>query len=479
MKTKRPHPFQRNRLFSAIFLLSIIFTNACKKPKTEPAAPEPVKIFPKEFIVSVKDRETDRVTISWTSQTGESLTYDIELDGRLLVKDLLDFRFDIKGLTAARAYTGKVTARNSEGNTTTSAFDIQILDQEIYMTNIIDYNWVKAANDGSGKLYWKINNGGNLLAIPAISGDTIFMGGSPTAIAVNRHSGTLIWSRPASTPDNLALLSYKGKLVLPGENKLEIINSNTGSSVWTLNLSGYTEPFIHKGVLYTTANHTVYAYDLHTGLKKWEFLAGGKAASTLVNDGTVYFVGDEGNFYALNAIDGTLKWKNSFTGTLKVYEHHSPRPSVMGNNLYFTFAKDLYFGVGTSHTVRAVNKITGGTIWSKVMGDDIEGLRVMPSTRLGLCVATNRRMYHLDLLTGKERQHSGSYFSDSFFNAVENQVYYTSYLSKTTLAVATHRPIELGSMFVMPNGDGWWRIPVIVKEGKVYYPAECAMNSIE
>ncbi|SER97783.1 hypothetical protein SAMN04488023_12348 [Pedobacter rhizosphaerae] len=103
----------------------------------------------------------------------------------------------------------------------------------------------------------------------------------------------------------------------------------------------------------------------------------------------------------------------------------------------------------------------------------------MPSTRLGLCVATTERMNHLDLLTSKEMQHSGAYFSDSFFNAVENQVYYTSYLNKSILAVAIHRPIELEGMFVKPNGDGWWRIPVVVKGAKVYNPAEFAMNMIE
>jgi outer membrane protein assembly factor BamB len=479
MQTKRPHPLQINKLLTAFFLLSALFISACKKHKTEPEPipPTPEKVFPKAFTVSVKDREADRVTITWNYQPNEVLTYDIELEGRLLAKDLPNFQFDIKDLVDSRTYTGKVTARNREGNTTSSAFDIQTFDQEIYMTNITDHNWAKTAFDGSGKIYWQINKG-ELLGIPAISGDTIFMGGSSTAIAVNRLTGTLIWSRTASTPDNIALLCYKGKLVLPGENKIDIVSSATGSTVWTLNLAEYTEPFISKGVLYTSEDQTVYAYNLHTGAKKWEFPSGGKAAAPLVSEGTLYFIGDEGNLYALNAADGTLKWKNSFTGTIPVWSHRSPRPSAMGGIVYFSFAKNIYEAGGTTYTVRAVNKSTAQTVWSRVMGEYVYRLRMMPNTQLGLSVGTDR-LYHLDLLTGKERPYSGIISSDSFFNVVENQVFYTSYLSKTTLGLVTYRQTEHGNLFVMPNGDGWWRIPVVVKNGKTYYPAECAMNVIE
>jgi len=58
-------------------------------------------------------------------------------------------------------------------------------------------------------------------------------------------------------------------------------------------------------------------------------------------------------------------------------------------------------------------------------------------------------------LTAEDRQRSG-YFSDSFFNELENQIQHTAYLSKTTLAVAIQRPIGLALVFVMPNGVRWW-----------------------
>lgn len=471
---------QLNRLLIVFLLLSALFINdACKKnkPEPEPVPPTPEKVFPKSFTISVKDRETDRVTISWPYQPGATLTYEVELEGKVLATGLNKFEFDIKDLVASRTYSGKVTARNPDGNATSSVFDINTLNLQIYMTNIIDYNWTNATFDGSGKLYWKIYKG-QLLGIPAISGDTIFMGGSPNAIAVNRLNGTLIWSRSASTPDNIALLSYKGKLVLPGESKIEIISSATGSTIWTLNLAEYTEPFISKGILYTSADRTVYAYDLHTGAKKWEFQADGKAAAALVSENILYFTGDEGNFYALNAADGTLKWKTGFSGSVPIWSHRSPRPCVMGNNVYFAFAKNIYDAGGTRYTVRAVDKSTGETIWSRVMGEYLYALRIMPSTRLGLCVGADR-LYEMDPLTGKDRPYSGMFSSDSYFNVVDNQIFHTFYLSSKSLALVTYRQTEHGHSWVMPNGDGWWRIPVVVKDGKVYYPAECAMNTIE
>ncbi|MBO9674224.1 MAG: PQQ-binding-like beta-propeller repeat protein [Sphingobacteriaceae bacterium] len=477
MPTKRPHPFRINLLLTTFFLLSVLYITACKKNKPEPVPPTPEKIFPKAFTVTVKDREADRVTLSWPYEPGAILTYDIELEGKLLATGLNQFEFDLKDLVASRAYTGKVTAHNPDGNTTSSTFDIQLLNQEIYMTNIVDYNWAKTTYDGSGKLYWKIYKG-KLLGIPAISGDTIFMGGSTTAIAVNRLTGTLIWSRTASTPDNIALLSYNGKLVLPGESKIDIISSATGSTLWTLNLPEYTEPFISKGILYTSNDQTVYAYDLQTGAKKWEFQSGGKAACPLVNEGTLYFIGDEGNFYALHAADGTLKWKSPFSGSIPVWTHRSPRPCIMGNNVYFSFARNIYDAGGTRFTVRAVDKSNGETLWSRVMGEYLYALRITPSTRLGLCVGADR-LYHMDPLTGKDLLHSGAFPSDSYFNVVDNQVFYTYIFSRRFLALATYREKEQGNIFVMPNGDDWWQIPVVVKNGKAYYPAECAMNMME
>lgn len=474
---KIDRPISLAKKFCTLSLILILLSAlACKKRKDLPdLTSTPEKKAPTAFEVSVIDRDEKVAAISWSTSVGEEIRYDIELDGKMIAKDLINLEFEINDLISSKTYTGQVVAHDKNGKRTSALFDLKVLDQQVFMTNATDQKWAKTAFDGSGQIYWK-SAAANLACIPAVSGDTLFVGGGTNAMALNRENGHVIWSRSAEVPANLALLCYRGKLVLPGRDKLDILNSATGTIIWTLNLPDYTEPFINKGILYTTANKQVFAYDLVSGAKKWQFTAGGNGSATLVMDGVLYFIGADGNFYALNAADGTLKWKTSFTGTVEVSMHMSSRPSIIGDNVYFLFSDNSYYFYEKNFTVNALNKHSGASIWSRQLGSHF-GMSMMPHSKLGL-VVSGGRLRLFDPVSGVETPFP--YSSDYRFTITDKQIFFTYYLSKTVLcSVNFSKPDFYRGGFVMPNGDGWWKIPVVIKNGKAYYPSECAMNLIE
>jgi polyvinyl alcohol dehydrogenase (cytochrome) len=105
--------------------------------------------------------------------------------------------------------------------------------------------------------------------------------------------------------------------------------------------------------------------------KKWAFTAGGNIQATpAVSDGVVYFPDLAGNFYALNATDGSVKWQKkvaTWTGVPGDYARHTP--AIVGNVLILgnqAGAAAQWSGSWLSSpgaSVMAINASTGALIW--------------------------------------------------------------------------------------------------------------------
>jgi polyvinyl alcohol dehydrogenase (cytochrome) len=113
---------------------------------------------------------------------------------------------------------------------------------------------------------------------------------------------------------------------------------------------------------------------------KWAFSAGGNIQATpAVVNGVVYFPDLAGNFYALNAADGSVKWQQTvatWTGIAGDYARHDPAVAgnvvVLGNQWG---AKVGWFGsyqpptclpsvnCQTGASVMAVNATNGSLLW--------------------------------------------------------------------------------------------------------------------
>lgn len=93
---------------------------------------------------------------------------------------------------------------------------------------------------------------------------------------------------------------------------------------------------------------TFYAIDALSGLKKWEFKAGGEIqSSATVANGIVYFGCNDKKLYALDAITGTKKWEFLTNANFKVSV-----PMYVNGVIY----------VGSGH-VFAIDAVKGTKIW--------------------------------------------------------------------------------------------------------------------
>ncbi|MEE2639179.1 MAG: PQQ-binding-like beta-propeller repeat protein [Planctomycetota bacterium] len=143
---------------------------------------------------------------------------------------------------------------------------------------------------------------------------------------------------------------------------------------------------IVEGVVYISdLDGKVYALDLKTGNKRWEFkVDSGFSASPSVRDELI-FVGDyDGTFYCLDK-QGKLKWK------------HATEAEISSSANFYR--DNVLFGCQDA-TLYCLNMKTGKTVWSYQVEDQI---RCSPTVVEGRCFVAgcDARFHIVDLKKGK------------------------------------------------------------------------------
>ena len=117
-----------------------------------------------------------------------------------------------------------------------------------------------------------------------------------------------------------------GKLIYApnGDGKLYAIDpaqkeNNQPKIVWTFNDAKsklWSKPLLAGGKLYQASmDHSMYAIDVATGKKIWEFQAKAPiAVQPTLNNGVLYFGAFDSKFYAVDAETGAKKWEQTTTG---------------------------------------------------------------------------------------------------------------------------------------------------------------------
>jgi outer membrane protein assembly factor BamB len=217
---------------------------------------------------------------------------------------------------------------------------------------------------------------------------------------------------------------YEGAVYFGSDdNNVYAVDAATGRQNWKFSANGPvpSTPAVAAGTVYFASyDGKFYAVDAQTGKLKWKFATGGERrfeakgihgmqpknqtiadpwdvylSSPVVAQGAVYFGSGDGNFYALDAASGELRWKFA-TGDVV---HASPAFD----------SGTLYFGSWDTY-LYAVDAASGKEKWRFKSGDDPLihnqiGFQSSPAVVNGVVYTGCRdsNVYALDAATGKEK----------------------------------------------------------------------------
>jgi outer membrane protein assembly factor BamB len=220
--------------------------------------------------------------------------------------------------------------------------------------------------------HW-VRNGNALLEFPpVIYGNRMFqLADNAVLSSYNIKTGHTFWSArlgklSASTPavsaeDVYATVLGSGHPHKPG--RIVALNAHTGHIIWFRSLPSPSEssPLLDHGRLFFgSQNGTVYALDASTGRVLWTYHASGSVkASPTIADGHLYFGDYSGHVQAISAQTGRLIWRSSSEGTL------------LGSGTFYSTAAAIYgriFLGNTDGRVYAYDAVTGKLDWAVQTG---------------------------------------------------------------------------------------------------------------
>lgn len=239
---------------------------------------------------------------------------------------------------------------------------------------------VVALDSETFTVQWKFEpeNGAGVSVVPANS--TVYLGMDSELYALNAVNGENHWITdtgtgsvryvPAVTENAIITAGLTGN-----SGYVSRVTRESGEIEWVFNDIESTikgSPAIDSGTIYIgSADNSLYAIDLQSGIKEWDFQTDGWVKSPSVADGTVY-VGTRGNtLYAINATTGEEQWSYEFSKRDTAWV--TGKPAIVDDVVY----------VGSwDRTVAALSADSGNELWTLELGGNIRAGVVPVGDRL-------------------------------------------------------------------------------------------------
>lgn len=238
-----------------------------------------------------------------------------------------------------------------------------------------------ALDERDGRLRWRYDAGSAVAASPAVGGGLVYGQSYDGAVfAVRAADGHEVWKRSLGPAAPLAWGHesgdvYRSSPVLAGaqlligglDGRLYALDARTGDVGWQLQTGGriWSSPAVRDGAVYVgSQDGKLYCADLRSGALRWTFATDGAAlrsaefgydrrtiqSSPSVAGGIVYVGSRDGTLYAVDAANGTLRWRfdNSVFWS-------NTTPAIDGGF--------VYDGNSDGHFVQAVDARTGAQAW--------------------------------------------------------------------------------------------------------------------
>lgn len=186
-----------------------------------------------------------------------------------------------------------------------------------------------ALNAKTGEELWVFQSDNYILQTPARNGGVLYLGGNfydPTPIDEGGHTriyaldlatGSPRWTYESEDGFPKRLYATEQALVFVGyQDFMNGVDTGTGELRWRYDTGNWTPSFLGAGdvVYFSSANTLVFALDSNTGEGIWQFNIPEGTFNYLLDapvllDGKLYFLTQQGDFFALNAASGELLWQ--------------------------------------------------------------------------------------------------------------------------------------------------------------------------
>ena len=174
----------------------------------------------------------------------------------------------------------------------------------------------------TGTVKWSFQSEGPIFAVPAVSGDKVFVATSDRRIvALDKATGDVDWTYPVNGPVNSSP-SVAGGLVFVGlrDGTLLALDADTGILVWRYRTGGaiYGSATVIDGSAYIgSADYSIYSLDAQTGELRWQRKTDhGVHAPPTVDQGIVVVGSQDGELYMVDISNGTLRYQVDLTSAI-------------------------------------------------------------------------------------------------------------------------------------------------------------------
>jgi|SRR5579884_33192 len=274
---------------------------------------------------------------------------------------------------------------------------------------------------------WRFHTKARIVSSPAVAGGVVYIGSNDGNLyAVRAADGSPVWTFATKGAVSSSPAVSNGMVFVSSlDGNVYGIDASSGKERWRFKTGGerrFTAPGIHGimprtelmpdpydiflsspavsgGIVYVgSGDHNVYAIDAANGTLRWKFATGNVVhASPAVWDDTVYIGSWDRYFYALDAHSGAVRWKFA-TGEDRTFYNQvgiASSAAVSGGT--------VYFGCRDSH-LYALDASSGALRWKH----DEHGSWVIASPAIfdGAVFYTTsdeKKFFALSARTGNER----------------------------------------------------------------------------
>jgi outer membrane protein assembly factor BamB len=291
-------------------------------------------------------------------------------------------------LDEARTYiplqSGQIVALNRETGVVewsvalASSWAPVVSDGVLYAASAEEFQAIHAS---TGNLSWRTVLDTDLLAAPAIQGDTIFLLARPNQlVALHTANGSEAWRHTIDGPINSPTMvaNAAGVFVSSGSHLSRYAESD-GHLEWERELSGVLSPpaFAADRVFVGSTDNNFYALEASTGRLAYRLRAGGDVVGAAANDQFVYVASLDNLLRALRRGTGNQVWKRNLS------TRTTAPPSTFGGIVLVT---------GNDPTLTTFDAASGAPIANFSLAADLQGVPLVDSTpepfRVAIVVVT-------------------------------------------------------------------------------------------